>query len=425
MPTDLRSMLKDAAPADWEPLELGALVQEAHVRKRRRRIVESLVGVAAILILTFAGSSLIRGVALQEIGTADSPQNTKDTGDAPSVDESAPPPGSLPRSGGRGAPGGSEGSLKDSRSGGSLPAGTIPRGFEIAFNGRCGDSAGTGDICLMNAEGSDLRKLRAGPAWAPEWSPDAGLIAFQTDNGDIQLMNADGSGSRNLGARGSFPSWSPDGGRLAFNWACDAQFGGACVSPDGTQNDCGPECGIGVVAPDGTGVRRLGNGIWPDWGPDGRIIFTDGTPVGPCHYRSFGRGEDQLACTLPVWVMNADGSGRTRLPVDRAISPTWSHDGRRIAYYTTIDGVFIANSDGTGIAKVAPAGFQDPSWSPDGLWLALTRYDHGENPPSCAPGSGGGGGCFHNIFLRGIDGSAERRLTNSNNDLFPAFSPRR
>ena len=265
----------------------------------------------------------------------------------------------------------------------------------------------------MNADGSDLRVLRAAGKH-PGWSPDARFIAF-TDNGDIQLMNADGSGSRNLGARGSNPSWSPDGGRLAFNWECDAQFGGTCDSPDGTENDCGPECGIGVVAPDGTGVRRLGNGIWPDWGPDGRIIFTDGTPVGPCHYRPKGSGQDPLACTLPIWVMNADGSGRTRLPVDKAILPTWSHDGRRIAYYTTTDGVFIANSDGTGVVKVAPAGYEDPSWSPDGLWLAVTRFVPPGNPEQFA----------HNIYLRGTDGSAERRLTFSNNDLYPAFSPRR
>ena len=119
MPTDLRSMLKEAAPDDWEPLELGALVQEAHVRKRRRRIMEGLGALAAVLIVAFAASTVVRAIAVQEINTADDPQNTEDSGDAPSEDESAPPPGSLPRSGGGSAPGVLGGSSEDSRSGGS------------------------------------------------------------------------------------------------------------------------------------------------------------------------------------------------------------------------------------------------------------------------------------------------------------------
>lgn len=71
-------------------------------------------------------------------------------------------------------------------------------------------------------------------------------------------------------------------------------------------------------------------------------------------------GDDHEAlppCELPIWVMNQDGSGRTRLPIDKAIRPTWSVDGRKIAYSTATAGVFIANSDGTGIKAVAPAGF--------------------------------------------------------------------
>jgi Tol biopolymer transport system component len=308
-------------------------------------------------------------------------------------------------------------SAKTSRSTESLPQGTISRSFEIAFNR--GDE-GSWSIYLMNAEGSDVRKLRAGVE--PEWSPDGKLIAFADSafvgGGDIQLMNSDGSSVQNLHARGSFPTWSPDGGRLAFNWECDAQFGGPCESPDGSKKDCGAECGIGVVARDGTGVRRLGNGIWPDWGPDGRIVFGDGTPTGPCGNDANNPPGQAMRCALPIWVMNPDGSGRTKLPIGSAISPAWSHDGRRIAYFTETDGVFIANSDGTGIVNVAPAGYADPSWSPDGLWLALTRYMY----DVCL---GHSAQCNHDIYLRGTDGSSERRLTSSHNVLFPAFSPRR
>ena len=332
---------------------------------------------------------------------------------------------------------GSQGSstAKGSRPTGSLPEGTISRSFEIAFSRE--DKSGW-RIYLMNADGSDLRKLGAGaePAdWAsdPGWSRDGKLIAFTSPYyKSIGWMNADGSGGQwansggsfRFGVRGFSPTWSPDGGHLAFARYCHSNQSEEACSAEWyadaeTAVDCDPKCGIGVVARDGSGRRYLGDGIYPDWGPDGRIIFTDGVSTTPgCYYdqgqfwASKGR-EGFPTCELPIWVMNPDGSGRTRLPIDKAIRPTWSRDGRRIAYETATDGIFIANSDGTGIKKVAPAGYTQPSWSPDGVWLVLNGY----KPPF------GNHDTYGSIYLRAIDGSAERHLTSGPYDFLPAFSP--
>jgi Tol biopolymer transport system component len=308
---------------------------------------------------------------------------------------------------------------KGSRSTGGLPEGTIPQGFEIAFT-RCCEGQQNTSIYLMNEDGSDNRMLRAGVE--PGWSPDGKIIAFTDVNRarGLALMNADGSGLQNLPLRGFSPTWSPDGGQLAFAWDChNHQSGEACSAegfwPTDPVQDCGPECGIGVVARDGTGVRHLGDGIWPDWGPDGRIMFADGVPTGSCYYDGgTGWGMTEKQCELPIWVMNHDGSGRTRFPIDKAIRPTWSSDGRKIAYSTAAGDIFIANSDGHGVVKVASGGayWSQPSWSPDSLWLAL----RGSTPSG-----------YSSIYLRRIDGSAERRLTSRGgvSDYVPAFSPRR
>lgn len=73
-----------------------------------------------------------------------------------------------------------------------------------------------------------------------------------------------------------------------------------------------------------------------------------------------------------LWVMNADGSGKTRLlrkPNSRLNSPCWSPDGAEIAFAATIDrkdGVWAIGSDGTGLRQVV-ATTTFPwyvSWSP-------------------------------------------------------------
>ncbi len=46
-----------------------------------------------------------------------------------------------------------------------------------------------------------------------------------------------------------------------------------------------------------------------------------------------------------IWVMNADGTGLRKL-VDRASEPSFSPDGKQVAYYHYSDGVYVLNTDG-------------------------------------------------------------------------------
>lgn len=233
-------------------------------------------------------------------------------------------------------------------------------------------------------------------------------------------MSSDGSDLLDLNIGGAFPKWSPDGRRLAFNWPCSGSRGTWVADPTCWEYEptpavgCGSDCGIGVVGADGSGRQRLGTGLWPDRGPDGRIVFTDGIPTEQCQHGTSYQQEQSMftsssssspSCALPLWVMNADGSGRTALPINKAIGPKWSPDGKKIAYYVETEGVFISNANGTGSMKVAPAGYMNPSWSPDGQRLALTRKTQNA----------------WNIFVRAVDGSGEIQLTFGNRDTLPSF----
>jgi TolB protein len=67
-----------------------------------------------------------------------------------------------------------------------------------------------------------------------------------------------------------------------------------------------------------------------------------------------------------IYVMNADGSGVTRLTFspDDDFQPAWSPDGSRIAFVGGTDvkiGIFAVNADGGGVTLLA-ANAVEPAW---------------------------------------------------------------
>ena len=106
-----------------------------------------------------------------------------------------------------------------------------------------------------------------------------------------------------------------------------------------------------------------------------------------------------------VFVMSADGSEQrnlTRHPADDS-SPTWSPDGRKVAFLSRRDGrleIYVVNTDGSGLKRLthSPKGEYGPTWSPDGRKIAFLRLlrQRGE------------------LYVINADGSGERRLTPRN-----------
>ena len=162
---------------------------------------------------------------------------------------------------------------------------------------------------------------------------------------------------------------------------------------------------IYVMNADGSGKRNLtrdrANDDYPTWSPDGRrIAFLHGR----------GRGRGQL------YVVNADGSGLRRLGRNRAgVVPSqlvWSPDGRTIYF-----GRYLVSTDGSG-ARRLPYIPLTAVWSPDGRQIAFAgkrnRY-RGLVRAAIAD---------LDIYVMNADGSGTRRLThNAGYNGEPAWSP--
>ena len=106
---------------------------------------------------------------------------------------------------------------------------------KIAFIGRTHDPVTHYDIYVMNADGSDLRRLTHHDSFmmlgdrSLQWSPDSKKVLFSMDNvfiedtrhwGDIFLLDVNSGKVTNLTDSGSDDDagarWSPDGRKIAF-----------------------------------------------------------------------------------------------------------------------------------------------------------------------------------------------------------------
>ncbi|HVM15854.1 MAG TPA: hypothetical protein VM287_16190 [Egibacteraceae bacterium] len=164
-----------------------------------------------------------------------------------------------------------------------------------------------------------------------------------------------------------------------------------------------------TINPDGTDERILTDHPLrdgdPSWSPDGTKIA----------FESFRDDGSE------VYVMNADGTGVTRLtfngpPEDRGTN--WSADGSQIVFHSTRfpagEGhssfeVFIMNADGSDQTRLTENNWQDslPDISPDGR-IVFNSFRDGD----------------HEIYDMNIDGSDQRRLTFSpGEDAHPIYSP--
>jgi len=177
-----------------------------------------------------------------------------------------------------------------------------PDGTEIAF--ASDRDGGTTAVWIMDADGSDARKLVSFPSWTPAWSPDGTRIVFAgsgDESADLYIVNADGSNLVSLtddAFNDNAPAWSPDGQTIAFT---------------SSERDGNVFQDIYVVSVSGGPIVNLTNlpdshDYNPDWSPDGTQIA----------FSSYRAG-------IPdIYVMDSQGGNVTRLTVGMdAAFPDW------------------------------------------------------------------------------------------------------
>jgi TolB protein len=197
-------------------------------------------------------------------------------------------------------------------------------------------------VWTIDADGTDLTRLThyPRPDFDPSWSPDGRQIAFRherSDEPEIWIMNADGTGQRRL-TEGLSPAWSPDGSLIAFSG----------------------RAGLSVIRPDGTGRRvlaRTEGGEYPSWSPDAkRIAFNS-----------------NLTGNHVMYIAQADGSNVVDLSdVGEGWQVDWSPDGRSILFTSHRDhpdnytDIYVMRPDGSAVRRLTHNVGQTAAWSPEG-----------------------------------------------------------
>ncbi len=250
-------------------------------------------------------------------------------------------------------------------------------------------------IILLNVETGQKRKLTEVASWAPAFSPDGSILAFNRGETDICLLRlADGyipQGTPRLllSNEGFGAAWMPDGREILFyrGSVLDTSLWRAATS--------------GSAKP-----RRLpvGSGVSPAVSLHGSRLVYSVSQFNANIWR-VDLSKRRTASGIPERLIHS-----TR----NEFWPAYSPDGSRVAFLsdrTGADNLWVCNSDGSNPVQLTSCGnvANGATWSPDGQQIVLAISD--------AP--------YQYIYVVSANGGILRRLTRAEAviDKWPCWSP--
>lgn len=260
--------------------------------------------------------------------------------------------------------------------------------------------AKTKEIFVMDWDGANPDQISGhrSISISPAWSPDGKKVAYTSyvkrvgakfRNADMLLLDL-ASGKRSI---------------ISYRQGINS---GAAFSPDGKHIyltvSQGTSPNIYKMTLEGTLAAKITNGpagalnVEPAVSKDGKLAFSSDRAGRPMIYTADADGNNVKRITF-AGVFNS--------------SPSWSPDGKKIAFAGQSDNnfdIFVMNADGTGMIRLTSAkkangrmaSNEDPSFSPDGRFVMYTSDRTGKSQ----------------IYISTADGTEERRVTNDNHNYY-------